>query len=52
MSTSITWEMMGKPKMIWSHVQLRLVNQQNNIPFGRLEKVIVDIDGVRNVIDF
>lgn len=48
---SNTWEMMGKPNIIWSHVQLRLANQQKNIPFGRLKKVNIDIDGVCSVAD-
>jgi len=41
--SKITWEMMGKPKLVWSLVQLRMENQQNIIPFGRLEFVSIDI---------
>jgi hypothetical protein len=44
--------MMGKPKLIWSHVQLRLENQHKIVPIGRLLGVIVNIDGVRSVANF
>jgi len=39
-----TWEMMGKPKLVLSPVQLRLRNQQKIISFGRLEIVVIDKD--------
>jgi hypothetical protein len=29
-----TWEMMGKPKLIWYLFQLRLENQHNIVPIG------------------
>jgi hypothetical protein len=29
-----TWEMMGKPKLIWSPIQLRLANQHKIVPIG------------------
>jgi hypothetical protein len=44
--------MMGKPKLIWSPVQLRLENQHKIIPIGRLTGVTVNIDGVPSVADF
>jgi hypothetical protein len=47
-----TWEMMGKPKVVWSLVQLRLMNQHKIIPIGRLTGVLVKIDGVHSMIDF
>jgi hypothetical protein len=31
-----TWEMMGKPKLVWSTIQLRLANQHKIIPIERL----------------
>ena len=46
------WEMMEKPKLVWSPVQLRLANQQKIIPFGRLSEVMVDLDAVHFVADF
>jgi hypothetical protein len=45
--TKKTWALMGKLKLIYSPMRLRIVNQQVVSPFGRLEHVPVDIDGVR-----
>jgi len=50
--TKQTWALMGKPKLIYSHIRLMMANQQAMIPFGRLEHVHVDIDGVRTFADF
>jgi hypothetical protein len=50
--TKKTWELMGKPRLIYSPIRLRMDNQQVVIPFGRLEHVPVDIDGVRTFADF
>jgi hypothetical protein len=47
-----TWALMGKPKFIYSPIRLRMDNQQALIPFGILEHVPVDIDGVRKFVDF
>jgi hypothetical protein len=47
-----TWALMGKPKIIYSPIRLRMDNQQEVSPFGRLEHVPVDIDGVRTFADF
>jgi hypothetical protein len=47
-----TWALMGKPKLIYSPTRLRMANQQAVSPFGRLEHVHVDIDGVRTFVDF
>lgn len=41
-----TWERMGKIVLQWFPIQLRVVNQQNILPMGRLQGVIVDIEGV------
>jgi hypothetical protein len=43
---------MGKPKLIYSPIRLRMSNQQVVSPFGRLECVYVDINGVRMFADF
>lgn len=43
---------MGKPKLIYSHIRLRMANHQAVIPFGMLEQVPVDIDEVRKFADF
>jgi hypothetical protein len=45
--TKHTWALMGKNRLIYSPIRLRMANQWALIPFGRLEHVIVDIDGVR-----
>jgi hypothetical protein len=50
--TKQTWALMGKLKLIYSPIRLRMANQQVVIPFGRLEHVPVDIDGVRTFADF
>jgi hypothetical protein len=47
-----TWEMMGKSKLIWSPIQLRLTNQHKIVPIGRLTGVSVSIDGVCNLVRF
>ena len=39
------WEIMGKPPLEWSPIQLRLANQAKVIPIGRLGQVQVDIEG-------
>jgi hypothetical protein len=44
-----TWEMMGKSKLIWSPIQLRLVNQHKIVPIGRLLGVPMNIDGVHSI---
>jgi hypothetical protein len=43
---------MGKPKLIYSPIRLRMANQQVVSPFGILEPVSVDIDGVKTFVDF
>jgi hypothetical protein len=50
--TKQNWALMGKPKLIYSPIRLRMANQQAIIPFGRLEHVPVDIDGVREFTYF
>ena len=47
-----TWKWMGEPKLEWSTIQLRMANQQNIIPLGRLSKILVDIAGVNVRADF
>jgi hypothetical protein len=47
-----TWASMGTLKLIYSPISLRMANQQAISPFGRLEHVPVDIDGVRTFSDF
>jgi len=47
-----TWELMEKPKLVWSHIALKMANQQKIIPFGRHEPVWIDIEGVRRTATF
>ena len=46
------WEVMGRPKMVWSPIALKMANQQKIVPFGRLEGVWIDIDGIRSTNTF
>jgi hypothetical protein len=50
--TKQTWELMGKSKLIYSLIRLRMDNQRAVSPFGRLEHVPVDIDEVRMFANF
>jgi hypothetical protein len=50
--TKQTWTLIGKPKLIYSPIRLRMANEQAVSPFGRLEHVPVDIDKVRTFADF
>jgi hypothetical protein len=43
---------MGKPKLIYSLIRLRMDNQQAISPFGRLKHVLVDINRLRMFSDF
>ena len=43
---------MGKPRLDWSPIQLRLANQAKVLPIGRLSNVTVDVKGLRTSADF
>jgi hypothetical protein len=47
-----TWEAMGKPMLVYSPIQLCMVNQYCIYPVGRLENVEVDLARVKTVVDF
>lgn len=47
-----TWARMGRPTLQWSPIQLRMANQQKIFPMGRLQGVIVDIEGASTQTDF
>jgi hypothetical protein len=47
-----TWETMRKPNLILSPIQLRFMNQHNNVSIGRLLGVNVNIDGVHSIANF
>lgn len=44
--TKQTWELMGKPNLRYSPIQLRLANQQRVCPMGKLSNVPMDVDGL------
>lgn len=50
--TKQTWELMGKPKLRYSPIQLRLANQQRVYPMERLSNVLVDMDGIQSLAYF
>ena len=50
--TKQRWEIMAKLKLAFSPIQLSFENQQRVIPLGHLPSVPVDLDGVRNLVDF
>jgi hypothetical protein len=43
---------MGKPKLGYSLVQLKLENQHKVLSIGRLKGATIDLDGVHTVVDF
>ena len=47
-----TWERMGRPALQWSPIQLWMANQQKIFPMGRLQGVIVDIEGANAQANF
>ena len=50
--TRQTWESMNKPRLEWSHIQLRLMNQSKVLPIGRLTQVPIKVEGLRTYADF
>ena len=47
-----TWESMGKPRLDWSPIQLRLANQAKILPIGRLSQVPINIEGLCTFVGF
>ena len=50
--TRQTRESMGKSRLVWSHVYLRLENQSEVIPIGQLRQVHVEIEGLNTYAYF
>ena len=50
--TRQTWESMGNMRLVWSPVQLRLVNQSKVLPIGRLTQAPVEIEGLVTYANF
>lgn len=47
-----SWEAMGKPRLKYSPIQLRMANQYCILPIGRLVNVEVDVVGVKTHTEF
>jgi hypothetical protein len=47
-----SWELIGKPNLVWFPIQLRLANQYQIYPISRIEQVEVNIEGLRPKQDF
>lgn len=47
-----TWQALGRPRLAYSPIQLRMVNQYCIFPIGWLEGVEVDVAGVKTYTDF
>lgn len=47
-----TWEVMGKPQLKYSLIQLRMENQYYILPIGKLENVEVGVAGVKTHTKF
>jgi hypothetical protein len=47
-----TWEALGKPRLTYSPIQLRMENQYCIFPIGRLENMEIDVAGVKIVVEF
>ena len=43
---------MARLKLVFSPIQLRLVNQQRVIPLGHLSNIPFDLDGVHSLANF
>jgi hypothetical protein len=47
-----SWELMGKPNLVWSPIKLRISKQYIIYLIGRLEQVEVNINGVKTKTNF
>lgn len=47
-----TWEQMGKPRLMWSPIQLCLEDQYKIYPIERLENVLIYLKGITTRVDF
>ena len=43
---------MGSPKLAWSHVQLRLANQERVMLIGRVPHLVVEFEGMKTYTNF
>jgi hypothetical protein len=47
-----TWEALGKPRLTYSTIQLRMENEYCIFPIGRLGNMEINIAGVKTLVDF
>jgi len=47
-----TWDLMGRQKLQWSLIHLRMDNQHKILCMGRLHGIVVVIEGVCVIVDF
>ena len=47
-----TWENMGKPKLVWSPIQLMLEMQYKIYPIVQIKQVKVNLDRFNSKMDF
>ena len=47
-----TWESMNNPRLNWSPIWLRLVNNLKVLPIGQMTQVNVEVEGLRTYTDF
>ena len=50
--TKQTWQLMGKPTLRWSSVQLRLENLAKVQPIGHVSNLVVDVDSMKMYANF
>ena len=43
-----SWNFMGRPKLVWCPIQLRLANHYRIYHVGRLQNVEINIDGIKS----
>jgi hypothetical protein len=46
------WKDMGRPILVYSPMQLDMVNQYRIFPISRLENVELDLASVNTIVDF
>ena len=50
--TRQTWKSMNNPRLVWSAIQIRLANQLNILPIGRLTQAPIEVEGLITYADF
>ena len=50
--TKKTWEIMGKPKLVWSPVYILLENESKMSMIGLVPHLPVEVEGLKTYVDF